>query len=214
MLTGAVLTELSDHPDATEPEPFAGPDHPIRKVTRTMAFGGEWRPDHAERMSKLFDELAPEWATRDVEATKRAPIDDAVERSDLPLDGQWLELGSGTGAGAEVLGPRVRSLTCTDISAGMLAHAPATAPKVRSDASRLPFSNDGFDGVLMINMLLFPGEVDRVLRHAGSVLWINSLGDQTPIHLPADDVLEALPGDWTGTTARAGTGFWLAARRA
>ena len=28
------------------------------------------------------------------------------------------------------------------------------------------------------------------------------------------DVLEALPGEWTGLTARAGTGFWLAARRA
>lgn len=209
-----MLTELSDHPEATEPDPFAGPDHPIRQVTRKMAFGGEWRPDHGKRMSKLFDELAPEWASRHVEATKRAPIDDAVERGDLPLTGHWLELGSGTGAGAEVLGPRIGSLVCTDISAGMLAHAPDTAPKIRSDASRLPLRADVFDGVLMINMLLFPTEVDRVLKATGTVLWINSLGDQTPIHLPAADVLEALPGEWRGVSARAGTGFWLAARRA
>jgi len=67
---------------------------------------------------------------------------------------------------------------------------------------------------LMINMLLFPTEVDRVLKPTGTVLWINSLGDQTPIHLPAADVLEALPGAWRGVSARAGTGFWLAARRA
>jgi len=67
---------------------------------------------------------------------------------------------------------------------------------------------------LLINMLLFPAEVDRVLRPEGTLLWVNTLGDQTPIHLPAVDVLEALPGDWVGTTARAGTGFWLTAHRA
>jgi hypothetical protein len=66
----------------------------------------------------------------------------------------------------------------------------------------------------MINMLLFPTEVDRVLRPGGTVLWVNTLGDQTPIHLPAADVLTALPGEWHGTTADAGTGFWLAAQRA
>ena len=65
----------------------------------------------------------------------------------------------------------------------------------------------------MINMLLFPHEVDRVLRPAGTVVWVNTLGDQTPIHLPPDDVLRALPGDWTGRTASAGIGFWLTATR-
>jgi hypothetical protein len=51
------------------------------------------------------------------------------------------------------------------------------------------------------------------LRPGGTIVWVNTLGDQTPIHLPAADVLEALPGEWTGVAARAGTGFWLAARR-
>lgn len=212
-LTGGVLTELDPHPDSSDPEPFAGPDHPIRIVTRTMAFGGEWRPDHAERMSDLFDELAPEWSERQADPTKTAPVLDAVERGDLPLDQHWLELGSGTGSGARTLGPRVGSLVCTDLSAGMLSHAPDLAPRCQSDASSLPFADDSFDGVLMINMMLFPAEVDRVLRPAGHVLWVNTLGDQTPIHLPASDVLDALPGSWQGTTARAGTGFWLDARR-
>ena len=145
---------------------------------------------------------------------KRAPIDDAITRGELPLGGAWLELGSGTGAGARVLAPQVGSLVCTDLSAGMLAHAPDVAPKLRSDASQLPFEDDAFDAVMMINMILFPDEVDRVVRPGGTVLWINTLGDQTPIHLPAADVLEVLPGEWSGTTAHAGTGFWLAARRA
>jgi hypothetical protein len=83
-----------------------------------------------------------------------------------------------------------------------------------ADAALLPFRDASFDAVLMVNMLLFPGEVDRVLRPDGTAVWINTLGDQTPIHLPADDVVGALPGPWTGRTARADTGFWLTARRA
>ena len=84
---------------------------------------------------------------------------------------------------------------------------------MQADASRLPFPDRSFDAVVMINMLLFPREVDRILRVDGVVLWVNNLGDQTPIHLPATDVLDALPGDWSGRTAKAGTGFWLTAHR-
>jgi hypothetical protein len=87
------------------------------------------------------------------------------------------------------------------------------APRAQADASVLPFVGNAVDGILMINMILFPVEVDRVLRPGGTIVWVNTLGDQTPIHLPAADVLDALPGEWTGVTARAGTGFWLAARR-
>ncbi len=133
----------------------------------------------------------------------------------IPLvDGDWLELGSGTGAGARVLSGQVGSLVCSDLSMGMLSFAPADlAPRVQADATMLPFGDDTFDAVLLINMILFPYEVDRIIRPGGSVLWVNTLGDQTPIHLPAADVVEALPGEWTARTARAGTGFWLAATR-
>ena len=209
-----MLTELADHAEATDPEPFAGPDHPIRKLTRKIAFGEPWTPAHAERMSKLFNELAPEWSERNVAPSKAAPVLDALDRGDLPVTGEWLEVGSGTGAGARVLSERVGSLICCDLSAGMLSFAPDIAPRAQADSSALPFDGDAFDAVMLINMILFPHEIDRVLRPGGVVLWINTLGDQTPIHLPAADVLKALPGDWHGTTARAGTGFWLAARRA
>lgn len=208
-----MLVELDAHPDASDPEPFAGPDHPIRKLTRGVAFGKEWTPAHAERMSDLFNGLAPEWSERNVDPVKAAPVRDALDRAELPLAGSWLEIGSGTGAGARTLDGQVGSLVCTDLSAGMLSYAPDLAPRLQSDASALPFGPDSFDAIMLINMILFPSEIDRVLRPGGSLLWVNTLGDQTPIHLPAADVLEALPGEWRGTTADAGTGFWLAATR-
>lgn len=212
-MTDLHLTDLADHPGASRPEPFAGPDHPMRRLTRAMAFGEAWTAHDAARVADVFDGLAADWSANHVDATKAAPIEDALERGRVPLNGDWLEVGSGTGAGARVLTQQIDSLVCTDLSTEMLRHAPDIAPRVRSDASALPFPDGCFDAVLLVNMLLFPTEIDRVLRPTGVVVWVNTLGDQTPIHLPPSDVLEALPGSWTGTTARAGTGFWLTARR-
>ncbi len=186
----------------------------MRKLTRSVALGEPWTQDDADRVAGVFDSLAEEWSTRHVDDTKAAPVRDALERGAVPIDGRWLELGSGTGAGTLLLAGIVGSLVATDLSTQMLHHAPGDlAPRVNADASSLPFPDRSFDVVLMINMLLFPHEVDRVLRPGGRVVWVNTLGDQTPIHLPATDVLAALPGAWQGRTARAGTGFWLAAER-
>lgn len=207
------LTRLPDHPGATEPEPFAGPDHPMRAMTRSKAFGESWERSDSTRVQQIFDSLAESWSENHVDPIKAAPVADALDRGDVPLDGRWLEVGSGTGAGARVLRGRVRSLICTDLAAEMLRHAPDFAPRVRADAAYLPFPDRSFDAILMINMLLFPDEMGRLLAPGGSVVWVNTLGDQTPIHLPPFDVLDALPGAWAGVTARAGTGFWLTARR-
>ena len=77
----------------------------------------------------------------------------------------------------------------------------------------MPFADDRFDGILLVNMLLFPTEMDRVLAPGGTLLWVNTLGDKTPIHLSGPELLAALPGEWSGLTARAGSGFWAAVRR-
>lgn len=208
------IVRLPDAPGIVEPDPFAGPDHPMRKLTRGVAFDGLWNADRASKVAAVFDGLAEEWSAR-VDPTKLAPVGDALERGDCPLDARWLELGSGTGAGTAELGKRVSELVALDLSAEMLANAPAhLAPKLRGDASCLPFADDTFDAVLMLNMLLFPAEMDRVLRPEGVIVWVNSLGDQTPIHLPVADVLEAMPGAWTASTANAGSGFWATVRRA
>jgi SAM-dependent methyltransferase len=209
-----MIERLDDHPTTVDPEPFAGPDHPMRVLTRATAHGERWTTDDADRVAAIFDGLAEEWSARHVDDVKAAPVLDAMDRGDVPTSGDWLELGSGTGAGTLLLAGVVGSLVATDLSAEMLRNAPSElAPRAQVDASSLPFRARSFDAVLMINMLLFPAEVDRVLRDTGTVVWVNTLGDQTPIHLPADDVVATLPGEWSGRTARAGTGFWLTATR-
>ncbi len=208
-----MLTRLSDAPGTVDPEPFAGADHPMRKVTRQVAFDGRWDAERAAKIAQLFDGLAPDWASDRVDDLKVAPIIDALDRGDVANGGRWLELGSGTGAGTGVLVERGATVVVLDLSAEMLAHASDDAPKVRGDASQLPFGTDHVDAVLMVNMLLFPGEVDRVLRPDGVVVWVNTLGDQTPIHLPPQDVAAALPGTWRGVWARAGAGLWATLRR-
>ncbi len=211
-----MITELPDAAGVTEPDPFAGPDHPIRKVTRQVAFDGSaaWTGERAGKMSELFDGMAAEWSERHVDPVKAAPVADALDRGGVDGLRRWLEVGSGTGAGAMVLEGRVPSLTCCDLAREMLRFAPPElAPRVQADASMLPFADAGFDAVLMINMLLFPNEVDRMLAPGGKLVWVNTLGDQTPIHLPAADVAAALPGDWAGVTARAGAGFWAVLER-
>lgn len=53
----------------------------------------------------------------------------------------------------------------------------------------------------------------RVLAPDGVLLWINQLGEDGPLYLPADDVAAALPGQWQAVEAHAGWGSWAALRR-
>lgn len=207
------LTHLPPHPDYRDPEPFAGPDHPIRKLTRATAFGGGWTDDDAERIAEVFDSMAADWSIRNIDPLRAAPILDAIDRGGAPTDARWIELGSGTGAGCVALDGRVDEHISLDLSFQMLSHAPEHSPRVQADSSQLPLADDSADVVLMINMLLFPDEVDRILRPGGHVVWVNTLGDQTPIHLPPDDVVDALPGAWSGRTSFAGTGLWAVLQR-
>ena len=208
-----MLRELPDAPDVSPPEPFAGPDHPMRKVTRQVAFEAGWSSGRAAKVADLFDSLAAGWASDHVSEERQSPVRDALARGDVPLDGSWVELGSGTGAGTIVLHEAVERVVAVDLSAEMLANAVDLAPRIRADSSTLPFPDASFDGALLVNMLLFPDEVARILRPNGSLIWVNTLGDQTPIHLVPADVERALPGSWSGVTARSGLGLWAALRR-
>lgn len=209
-----MLIELPDADNLVEPEPTGGPDHPMRLVTRQVAFEDGWSPGRAAKIGELFDSLAPEWSERHVDRVRTAPVRDALQRGGLDTGGRWLELGCGTGAATVELAGTVGQVVAVDLSAEMLARAPDVAPRVRADASVLPFPDAAFDTALLVNMLLFPAELCRVLAPAGKVVWVNTLGDRTPIHLPPHDVLSVLPGDWRGVTARAGSGFWAVFERA
>jgi SAM-dependent methyltransferase len=197
-----------------EREAGANADHPMRRVTRQVAFEPDgWTPERKAKVAELFDGLAPEWHTREVPGRYDA-LHDALDRGRVPRDGPALELGSGTGLSTPMLAERFPNLIAGDLSREMLRLAPAdAAPRLQLDSSRLPFPDGALTVVLVINMLLFPEEMARVVAPDGVLVWVNTSGDRTPIHLPADDVVEAMGAGWRGTASEAGTGTWCVARR-
>lgn len=192
-----------------------GADHPMRVMTRRAAGleGPPWDTGARREVAALFDGLAAEWHTRTSPERARV-VDDAFDRGDVGAGGSALELGSGIGAYTGVLAERFGRVVAVDLSLEMLRLA-AQGPghRVLADAHRLPLADGSVDAAVLVNMLLFPEELDRVLAPAGCVVWVNSSGEATPIHLMPDEVVEALPGAWTGTWARAGTGLWTVLRR-
>lgn len=193
-----------------------GPDHPMRKVTRQIAFESDgWDRERAAKVRALFDGLAPGWQARET-VERGAALQDALARGDVPGGAaRCLELGCGTGFGTRTLAERFDSVVAIDLSPEMLARAPAEcALRVQADANTLPLPNGWAEVVVLVNMLLFPVELDRVLTPTGTLVWVNSLGDATPIHLSAEDVRAALPGAWAGTESEAGWGTWCTLRRA
>ncbi|MDP9386678.1 MAG: methyltransferase domain-containing protein [Actinomycetota bacterium] len=199
--------------DPGRPE-LAGPDHPVRLVTRQVAFeAGSWTPERAHEVAAMFDEAAGAWDER-AHARRLEPLEDALARGGRFPDRPCLEVGSGTGLATSLLAARFSPVMAVDLSAAMLARAGGRSPlRLRADASALPVADGRAGVVVLVNMFLFPAEVDRVLAPDGVVVWVNTLGDATPIHLPAGDVAAALPGTWDGVAAEAGWGTWATLRR-
>ena len=199
-------------PDNLPREGAAGPSHRMRRVTREVAFQGQWSKARAAKVGELFDSLAPEWHLRAGPERDRV-VSDALTRGRVQ-EKRCLEIGSGTGLGTSVLATHFNELIALDIAPEMLKRAPRPlAPRVLGDASCLPFANRSLPAVALINALLFPEEVERVLVHEGSLIWVNTNGPATPIHLSAEDLLSALAGSWTGIASQVGRGTWCVARR-
>ncbi|MEY2476465.1 MAG: hypothetical protein QOG87_1780 [Actinomycetota bacterium] len=186
----------------------------MRKVTRQVAFEPDgWTPERAAKVGELFDSLAGEWHTRE-HPLRLVPVADAFERGGPLGYGIGLEIGSGIGLGTAWLAARFGLLVAIDLSAEMLRLAPAdAAPRVQADAVALPVPDASVDAVVLINMLLFPNEVARVLKPDGALVWVNTSGDRTPIHLSADEVDAAMPGEWSGVASEAAWGTWAVLRR-
>lgn len=185
----------------------------MRIMTRRAAglHPGAWDDEARAEVAAVFDSLAPEWHTRTSPA-RDAVVADALERG-VPLassvDGVCVELGSGIGAYTPMLGRIWRAVMAIDLSLEMLRLAPPdVGHRVLGDGSRLPLADGSAAAVVLVNCFLFPVEVDRVLERGGVVVWVNSSGTETPIHLPVDDVVAALPGSWDGVQSEAGAGLW------
>ncbi|ALV33562.1 hypothetical protein AS200_17095 [Streptomyces sp. CdTB01] len=197
-----------------KPVPPTGLAEVFRAFARDLAAGRRsWDAETAGFIAGQFDVLASEWdATR---ATGRDdPLRDALDRGRPFPGGTCLEVGSGTGLFTPLLGtvfPRVISL---DLSEQMLRRAAGRSPlRVRADASALPVADARVAVIAAIDMLLLAEETARVLAPDGALLWINQLGEDGPLYLPADDVAAALPGQWQAVEAHAGWGSWAVLRR-
>jgi SAM-dependent methyltransferase len=191
-------------------------DHPMRIMTRRAAglAPGGWDAEARGQVETVFDELSREWHTR-TSPQRTAVLVDALDRGGVTGGGPAVELGSGIGNYSGLLAERFRTVAAVDLSLGMLRLAPeAPATRIQADAADLPFRTGCADAVVLVNAFLFPAEVDRVLAPHGSITWVNSSGDQTPIHLRSDEVAAVLPGEWQGVASRAGQGSWCVLRRA
>lgn len=185
----------------------------MRIATRRAAFEPHsWTTAEATRVASFFDALAIEWTSR-FTAEEMAPLRDALERGG-PFTGPCLDVGSGTGLGTAILSERFGSVVALDLSIEMLRNfVSADGVRVAGDAARLPVRSGSIGTLVLVNAFLFPAEVDRVLAPGGAVVWVNSLAEDTPIHLPATDVVGALPGSWDAVCSEAGWGSWAVVRR-
>jgi ubiquinone/menaquinone biosynthesis C-methylase UbiE len=163
-------------------------------------------------MTEFFDALASAWRERD-RSERHDALRDALVRGGPFPRGLCLEVGAGTGNATGDLQGALDLVVSIDLSREMLALASARGLQIQADASMLPIRAGSVAVVALINMFLFPAEVERVLDVEGVVLWVSTNGDATPIYLSPADVLDALPGTWHGVSAQAGWGTWLTARR-
>lgn len=190
----------------------------MRLATRRAAGldAGGWQDDLRHEVRAYFDAQASEWHTR-TSPERTAMVADALTRGVLAVgapDGFAVEVGSGIGTYSALLASRFATVIAVDLSLPMLQLAPAgPGLRVQADGARLPLRDGSAAAAVLINAFLFPDEVARVLVPDGLILWLNSSGERTPIYLSAEDLLEALPGEWTGATSRAGEGHWCVLRR-
>lgn len=199
-------------PTGDAPEDI-GTGHPMRDVTeRVAADPSAWTPELAAEVGSFFDERAADWAAQ--RSDRAEVLDDALDRGAPELLGPVVELGAGTGAGTRVLAERVDHVVAGDLAAGMLARlSPELADRVQLDASALPLADRSVGTLVCVNMLLFADEVARVLAPGGALVWVNAIGERTPIHLSAHAVAAALGDGFQVTASRCRWGTWAVARR-
>lgn len=154
-----------------------------------------------------FDRLAPVWHGR-VGPEALAALAAALDRLEEPPR-RVLDLGTGTGKGAVFVAERFREaeVVGVDLSPRMIAEAKRVLPsplggRVRfevADAAQLPFEDDAFDLVVLLNMIPFFPELRRVTAPGGTLVVSSGFGPETPIWTPPETLRARLgPLGFTG----------------
>lgn len=101
-------------------------------------------------MNHHFDFIAPFYDR----AIPFSRLKKMLEVLALPAAGRLLDAGGGTGRGATVLRPYLSEVLVADVSGGMLAQAHAKGlPALHAETERLPFADNSFERVLMVDAL-------------------------------------------------------------
>jgi len=207
-----MVERLPDATGAVRDLPVFGSESPMRKVTESVAFDHAWDRTRRDQVRELFDSMAAGWSESHDSPERTAALADGLARGGV--NGTVVvELGAGSGLGTREIVSHFPGVIAVDLSMAMLSAAPPLAAMVCADGAELPFPDQSIDLLILVNMLLFPTEIARVLVADGGLLWVNTMGEETPIHLSSADVVAALPGQWRGVESRAGTGTWLAIHR-
>ncbi len=170
------------------------------------------------RMTRNFDQLAPEWDATRVSRERLTPMIAALDAIGPPAHA--LDVGTGTGAVARLITERWpdAEVTGVDVSPGMIAEARRLGQQRYDvgDASALPYGDATFDLVTLNNMIPFFDELARVTAQGGYVAIAYSMGAKTPIWVPLERVRDELQrrGFLHVADFEAGTGVALLARRA
>jgi SAM-dependent methyltransferase len=176
-------------------------------------------------MRNIFDGMAAGWNERI--GTGSADHLAALAAGLLhvkPEPERALDLGTGTGAAALLVArefPRAR-VRGVDLSEEMIRRAKAHVgldPEGRiafkvADSSDLPYGEDSFDLVTLLNMPPFFAEIARVLRPGGHVVVAASRGSSTPFYTPEAVLRRGFrrQGLEIVETGSAGPGTYLVAR--
>jgi ubiquinone/menaquinone biosynthesis C-methylase UbiE len=170
------------------------------------------------RMTRNFDQLAPEWDATRVSRERLAPMIAALDATGAPT--RALDIGTGTGAVARLIRERwpAAEVTGIDVSPGMIAEARRLGSERYDigDASALPYDDASFDLVTLNNMIPFFDELARVTAPGGYVAVSYSMGPRTPIWVPLERVRDELQrrGFLHVANFETGGGLALLARRA
>ena len=195
----------------------SGSNSRMRHVTRDVVYKNLWNSNLVEEVKKLFDEKASEWSTTRNIPSRGIPVLDALERGEV-YGKRVVDLGAGTGLATQLLVNNFESVVALDISKEMIKNSvtPET-PQVCADGCCLPFASNSIDVFLVMNMILFPNEIERCLKDEGFLVWVSSRGPETPIYLPPEEVIDLMSANsevsWFGVSAYALEGSWLVARR-
>lgn len=174
-------------------------------------------------MRAMFDGLSPVWD--EIRSAGHLASYEAALAAVEAAPRRALDLGTGTGDGAVAIARRWpdAEVVGLDLSGRMVEAARRKLPgglesRVRfevGDAARLPYPDGSFDLVGLANMIPFFAELARVVAPGGWAVFGFSLGPETPIYVPPQELREALArhGFDEFRELAAGPGTALLARR-